>query len=110
MNDSIQNALTYSLIFMIGVLVILVIIFVILKLKERQEDNPKKDKKDKVNSKTNNVEVKKVIDTYVYDERKPLANDVAKALKDKPKFLERKKIIPRVLDKIIGFVDKFYER
>ena len=27
MNDSIQNALTYSLIFMIGVLVILVIIF-----------------------------------------------------------------------------------
>ena len=59
MNDSIQNALTYSLIFMIGVLVILVIIFVILKLKERQEDNPKKDKKDKVNSKTNNVEVKK---------------------------------------------------
>lgn len=57
-----------------------------------------------------NVEVKKVIDTYVYDERKPLANDVAKALKDKPKFLERKKIIPRVLDKIIGFVDKFYER
>ena len=62
MNDSIQNALTYSLIFMIGVLVILVIIFVILKLKERQEDNhkkDKKDKKDKVNSKTNNVEVKK---------------------------------------------------
>ena len=59
MNDSIQNALTYSLIFMIGVLVILVIIFVILKLKERREDNPKKDKKDKVNSKTNNVEVKK---------------------------------------------------
>lgn len=57
-----------------------------------------------------NIEVKKVIDTYVYDERKPLANDVAKALKDKPKFLERKKIIPRVLDKIIGFVDKFYER
>ena len=46
MNDSIQNALTYSLIFMIGVLVILVIIFVILKLKERQEDNPKKDKKE----------------------------------------------------------------
>ena len=59
MNDSIQNALTYSLIFMIGVLVILVIIFVILKLKERQENNPKKDKKNKLTSKTNNVEVKK---------------------------------------------------
>ena len=57
-----------------------------------------------------NVEVKKVIDTYVYDERKPLANDVAKALKTKNIYLERKKIIPRVLDKIIGFVDKFYEK
>lgn len=57
-----------------------------------------------------NVEVKKVIDTYVYDERKPLANDVAKSLKTKNTYLERKKIIPRVLDKIIGFVDKFYER
>ena len=56
------------------------------------------------------MEVKKVIDTYVYDERKPLANDVAKSLKTKNTYLERKKIIPRVLDKIIGFVDKFYER
>ncbi|APW65266.1 deoxyribonuclease HsdR [Poseidonibacter parvus] len=58
----------------------------------------------------NNDEMKKVIDTYVYDGRKPLANDVAHTLKIKPKFLERKKIVPRILDKIIGFVDKFYER
>jgi len=57
-----------------------------------------------------NDEVKKVIDTYIYEERKPLANDVAKTLKTKPKLLERKKIVPRVLDKIIGFVDKFFER
>ncbi len=55
-------------------------------------------------------EVKKVVDTFVYDQRKPLANDVAKTLKDKPKFLERKKIVPRVLDKIVSFVDKFYDR
>ena len=27
----------------------------------------------------------------------------------KPKLLERKKIVPRVLDKIVGFVDKFYD-
>ena len=60
--------------------------------------------------KLNNKEVKKVIDTYIYDERKPLPNDIAKTLIVKPKFLERKKIVPRVLDKIIGFVDKFYER
>lgn len=57
-----------------------------------------------------NIELKKVIDTYLYDERIPLATDVSKTLKEKPKFLERKKIIPRVLDKIVGFVEKFYEK
>jgi type I restriction enzyme, R subunit len=57
-----------------------------------------------------NDEVKKVIDTYLYDERIPLANDIAATLKIKPKLLERKKIVPRVLDKIIGFVDKFFEK
>lgn len=56
-----------------------------------------------------NAEVKKVIDTYIYEQRKPLANDIAKTLKQKPKFLERKKIVPRVLDKIVSFVEKFYE-
>ena len=54
--------------------------------------------------------VKQVIDTYIYDERKPLANDIAGTLKVKPKLLERKKIVPRVLDKIVDFVDKFFER
>lgn len=54
--------------------------------------------------------VKQVIDTYLYDERVPLANDIAWTLKVKPKLLERKKIVPRVLDKIVGFVDKFFER
>ena len=47
-----------------------------------------------------------ITNAYIYDER----NDIAKTLNEQPKFLERKKIIPRVLDKIIGFVDKFYER
>ncbi|MBN2815453.1 MAG: type I restriction endonuclease subunit R [Campylobacterales bacterium] len=54
--------------------------------------------------------VKQVIDTYLYDERVPLANDIAGTLKVKPKLLERKKIVPRVLDKIVGFVDKFFEK
>ena len=58
----------------------------------------------------NSDEVKKVIDTYIYDERKPLVNDVAKTLNVKPKLLERKKIVPRVLDKIVKFVEKFYEK
>jgi len=57
-----------------------------------------------------NEKVKKVIDNYIYDERKPLANDIAQTLKVKPKLLERKKIVPKVLDKIIGFVDKFFEK
>jgi type I restriction enzyme R subunit len=54
--------------------------------------------------------VKQVIDTYLYDQRVPLANDIAGTLKVKPKLLARKKIVPRVLDKIVGFVDKFFER
>ncbi len=53
--------------------------------------------------------VKQVIDTYVYEERKPLKDDVAKTLKVKPKLLERKKIVPRVLEKIVKFVDTFYD-
>ncbi len=54
-------------------------------------------------------EVKKVVDTYIYEERIPLKDDVAKTLRVKPKLLERKVIIPRVLDKIVKFVDKFYD-
>lgn len=53
--------------------------------------------------------VKQVIDTYIYDERKPLGSDIAGTLKTKPKLLERKKIVPRVLERIVGFVDKFFE-
>ena len=54
-------------------------------------------------------EVRKVVDTYIYEERKPLKDDVAKTLKVKPKLLERQIIIPRVLNKIVQFVDKFYD-
>lgn len=55
-------------------------------------------------------EVRHVIDTYIYDERIPLKNDIAKTLIVKPKLMEREEIIPRVLQKIVGFVEKFYER
>ena len=54
-------------------------------------------------------EVKTVVETYLYDQRKPLADDIAKTLQTKPKLLERKKIIPRVLDKIMEHIEKFYE-
>jgi len=54
--------------------------------------------------------VQRLVDTYLYDERKPLTSDIVKALNFKPKLLERKKIVPRVLDKIIKLVEKFYEK
>ncbi|MFA6145533.1 MAG: type I restriction endonuclease subunit R [Sulfurimonas sp.] len=55
-------------------------------------------------------ETKKIVDTYLYDQRQPLKDDIAKTLKTKPKLLERKTIVPRVLDKIMGFVERFYDR
>jgi type I restriction enzyme R subunit len=55
-------------------------------------------------------ETKKIVDTYLYDQRQPLKDDIAKTLKTKPKLLERKTIVPRVLDKIMGFIEKFYDR
>ena len=56
------------------------------------------------------LELTNVIDTYLYDGRKPLNDDIAQTLEVKPKLLERKKVIPRVLDSIVGFVEKFYDR
>ncbi len=53
-------------------------------------------------------EVQKMIDTYLYDEGKPLKSDIVKTLNFKPKLLERKKIVPRVLEKIVKFIDKFF--
>lgn len=58
----------------------------------------------------NKEEVKKVVDTYLYDERVPLGDDIANTLNVKPKLLERRKVVPRVLDRIMNFVEKFYDR
>lgn len=52
--------------------------------------------------------LKKVIETYIYDERIPLKADVAKTLNIQPKVLERESILRRVLDKIVVFVERFY--
>ena len=41
----------------------------------------------------NKAEVNKVIDTYLYDGRAPLKDDIANTLNVKPKLLERKKIV-----------------
>ena len=53
-------------------------------------------------------ELKKVIETYIYDERMPLKDEIAKTLKVKRKYLEQKVIILRVLDKVVAFVERFY--
>lgn len=60
--------------------------------------------------KLHRVELTNVIDTYLYDGRKPLTDDIAKTLQVKPKLLERKKVIPRILDEIVSFVEKFYDK
>ena len=46
-------------------------------------------------------EVKAVVATYLYDQRKPLTDAIAKTLEVKPKLLERKDIIERVRGLII---------
>lgn len=49
-----------------------------------------------------------MIETYIYDERMPLKDEIAKTLKVKRKYLEQKVIILRVLDKVVAFVERFY--
>jgi type I restriction enzyme R subunit len=54
-------------------------------------------------------EVEKVIGNYIYDERIPLKKEIEKTLLVRPKLLERRKIIPRVTDKILDYVEKFMD-
>ena len=54
------------------------------------------------------VELSRLIDTYLYDNRRPLKDDVVKTMAEKPKLLERRVVVPRVLSKIDSFVEKFY--
>lgn len=54
-------------------------------------------------------QTKQVIETYLYEQRAPLKDAVASTLKVKPKLLERKTIVPRVLDKIMAYVERFYD-
>ena len=54
------------------------------------------------------VELSNLIDNYLYDGRTPLKDDVAKTMRQKPKLLERKIVVPRVLSQITGFVERYY--
>lgn len=51
----------------------------------------------------------KIIDAYLFTGRKPLRDTVVDALTIKPKLLQRKKIVERVIDKIMNFVNTFDE-
>ncbi|MBT7996061.1 MAG: type I restriction endonuclease subunit R [Bacteroidetes bacterium] len=48
-----------------------------------------------------------VISDYLFTERLPLRDDIAKALIHKPKLLERKTVTERVIHKIVSFVETF---
>ncbi len=54
-------------------------------------------------------EVRKVVDKYIYEQRKPMSEDISKTLKGNYTYLKRRKVIPKVLERIVGFVEKFYD-
>jgi type I restriction enzyme R subunit len=54
------------------------------------------------------IELGELIDTYLYDGRTPLKDDVARTMRNKPKLLERKTVVPKLLGQITGFVEKYY--
>lgn len=54
------------------------------------------------------AKVQEVVETYLYEQRPPLKDDIAGTLSVKPKLLERKVVLPRVQDKLMDFVELFY--
>lgn len=51
-------------------------------------------------------EVLKLIDKYLFDEREPLSSDFVKLLKNKPKLLDREKIVEDIKHKIFDFINE----
>jgi len=54
------------------------------------------------------IELSKLVENYLYDGRMPLKDDVAKTMRMKPKLLERKVVVPKLMTKINEFVEKYY--
>ncbi|NRQ24563.1 type I restriction endonuclease subunit R [Marinobacterium sp. xm-m-312] len=54
------------------------------------------------------IELGELIDTYLYDGRTPLKDDVARTMRNKPKLLERRTVVPKLLGQITGYVEKYY--
>jgi len=59
-----------------------------------------------------NLEITKInelIDSFLYDQIKPLNADIDEALKEKHPLLERTKVVSRVMKKVMSHIEKFYE-
>ncbi len=54
------------------------------------------------------AKVQEVIETYLYEQRPPLKDDIASTLTVKPKLLERKTILPRVTESVMAYIERFY--
>ncbi|AKH32406.1 Type-1 restriction enzyme R protein [candidate division SR1 bacterium Aalborg_AAW-1] len=52
-------------------------------------------------------EVHKIIDHYIFSEKKPLRDDIVGALETKPTILQRTPIITRVTEKLMKFIEIF---
>jgi type I restriction enzyme R subunit len=50
-----------------------------------------------------------VVESYLFTGRKPLRDHIVGALKVKPRILDRKTIVERITEKVMGFVETFDE-
>ncbi len=53
--------------------------------------------------------LQKLLENYVFTGRKPRQDDLAKALKDKPKIMERESIVAKISKRLSNFIDTFIE-
>jgi len=57
----------------------------------------------------NREKLQTMIGDYLFTERKPLSDEVVNLLETKPKLLDRKKTVERVIGKIMNFIETFLE-
>lgn len=55
------------------------------------------------------AELQAVIENYLYSEREPLRDEIVNTLEEKPKLLERKSKVERVLAKVVDYVNTFFD-
>jgi type I restriction enzyme R subunit len=55
------------------------------------------------------AELQTVIENYLYSEREPLREEIVNTLEEKPKLLERKSKVERVLAKVVDYVNTFFD-